>query len=155
MSVAEYHFVSNWEIDAPIEEVFDAILDSTRWPEWWRGVPRVEEVTPGDPNGIGNVRRYTFRSLLPYNLVFEVRTTRIERPALLEGASSGELAGIGRWELEATAGGTHVRYRWDVHTTKAWMNVLAPIARPVFNWNHDIVMRWGEEGLRRHLRAAG
>jgi hypothetical protein len=27
------------------------------------------------------------------------------------------------------------------------MNLLSPIARPVFEWNHDWVMRNGGEGL--------
>jgi hypothetical protein len=31
------------------------------------------------------------------------------------------------------------------------MNLLAPLARPVFAWNHDVVMRWGGEGLARLL----
>jgi hypothetical protein len=31
------------------------------------------------------------------------------------------------------------------------MNRLAPLARPVFGWNHDVVMRWGGEGLARRL----
>jgi hypothetical protein len=31
------------------------------------------------------------------------------------------------------------------------MNLLAPIARPVFGWNHDYVMRNGGEGLARLL----
>jgi hypothetical protein len=33
------------------------------------------------------------------------------------------------------------------------MNLLAPLARPVFAWNHDVVMRWGAEGLAKLLRA--
>jgi hypothetical protein len=32
------------------------------------------------------------------------------------------------------------------------MNLLAPIARPLFAWNHDVIMRQGEEGLSRYLR---
>jgi len=31
------------------------------------------------------------------------------------------------------------------------MNYLAPIARPLFKWNHDVVMGWGSEGLARRL----
>jgi hypothetical protein len=31
------------------------------------------------------------------------------------------------------------------------MNYLAPIARPVFKWNHDVVMAWGREGLEKRL----
>ena len=38
-------------------------------------------------------------------------------------------------------------YEWNVATTKAWMNLLAPVARPVFEWNHDWVMARGGEGI--------
>ena len=38
-----------------------------------------------------------------------------------------------------------------MHTTKPWMNAVAPIAAPVFRWNHHQVMRWGGEGIARHL----
>jgi hypothetical protein len=40
---------------------------------------------------------------------------------------------------------------WDVTTSKRGMNMLAPVARPVFEYNHDVVMRWGGEGLARRL----
>jgi hypothetical protein len=33
------------------------------------------------------------------------------------------------------------------------MNVLAPLARPAFAWNHDIVMRQGADGIARELGA--
>ena len=46
---------------------------------------------------------------------------------------------------------TAVVYEWNVRTTKQWMNLLAPIARPVFAWNHDTVMGWGGEGLARRV----
>ena len=42
-------------------------------------------------------------------------------------------------------------YDWNVATTKAWMNLLAPVARPVFKWNHDVVMGWGAEGISKKL----
>ena len=44
-----------------------------------------------------------------------------------------------------------VLYDWRVSTTKPWMNALGPVARPVFEYNHDVVMRWGGEGLARRL----
>jgi hypothetical protein len=47
---------------------------------------------------------------------------------------------------------TAVTYEWNVRTTKAWMNALAPVARPVFAFNHDYVMRRGGEGLRDRMR---
>ena len=150
--MAEYRFLTTWHVDAPIEAVWEAICHPERWPEWWQGVLRVVELEPGDANGIGNVRRYTFRSRLPYNLVFDMCTTRVEYPHALDGVARGELEGEGRWRLEADGNGTVARYFWEVRTTRRWMNRLAPLARPLFAWNHDLIMRWGEEGLNRYLR---
>ena len=42
-------------------------------------------------------------------------------------------------------------YEWNVSTGKPWMKAMAPLARPLFAWNHDRVMRWGGEGLAREL----
>ena len=42
-------------------------------------------------------------------------------------------------------------FEWNVATTKRWMNELAPLARPLFERNNDVVMRWGGEGLAGHL----
>jgi hypothetical protein len=33
------------------------------------------------------------------------------------------------------------------------MNLLSPLARPLFKWNHDVVMGWGAEGLKKRLAA--
>jgi hypothetical protein len=147
----QYHFVTTWQIEAPIERVFEALADSETWPAWWHGVTRVQHVADGDPDGVGNVRRYTFRSVLPYDLTFDVRSTLVDPPARLFGEASGELVGEGRWFLIPTPRGTSVRYEWDVATSAWWMNLLAPVAGPAFTWNHDAIMRWGEDGLRAHL----
>ena len=142
-----YDFLTTWILEAPRERVWEAIWDSERWPQWWRGVERVVELEPGDERGVGQLSRLTWRSRLPYELDFEVRTTRVERPHLLEGEAIGELAGLGRWRLFAEDSATAVVYEWQVGTTKRWMNALAPLARPAFAWNHDWVMRNGGRGL--------
>jgi uncharacterized protein YndB with AHSA1/START domain len=140
-------------VDAPRDEVFQAIWDSERWPSWWRGVESVVKVEEGDEEGVGSLGRYVWKSRLPYRLEFQMRTTRVERPALMEGEAEGELAGTGRWRMFEENGVTAVVYEWNVRTTSAWMSVLAPLARPFFAWNHDVVMRWGGEGLARLLGA--
>jgi hypothetical protein len=66
---------------------------------------------------------------------------------------TGELDGVGRWTLTPVDGGTLVRYDWDVRTTRWWMNLAAPVARPAFVWNHDAVMREATESLARRLDA--
>ena len=60
---------------------------------------------------------------LPYELSFEMRTTRVERPRLLEGEASGGLAGTGRWRLFEQDDATAVTYEWNVATTKACPDV--------------------------------
>lgn len=41
-----------------------------------------------------------------------------------------------------------------MYTTKAWMKLIAPLAGPLFKWNHDIVLGWGAEGLALRLGEA-
>ena len=150
---ARYRFVTEWEVEAPVEAVWDAISDSLRWPEWWHGVESVEELEAGDAEGIGSLRRYTWKSALPYRLAFDMRVTRIDKHRGLEGAASGELEGTGVWTFETSPDATKVRYVWDVRTTRPWMNLVAPLLRPAFAWNHDYVMRSGASGLSVLLRA--
>jgi uncharacterized protein YndB with AHSA1/START domain len=151
--VAGYGFLTTWLLEAPRADVFQAIWDSERWPDWWRGVESVKTLEEGDDEGVGSLGHYVWRSSLPYRLEFDVRITRVERPRLMEGTSSGELAGTGRWQLFEEDGVTAAVYDWNVRTTAPWMNLLAPLARPVFKWNHDVVMRWGGEGIAGVLGA--
>jgi uncharacterized protein YndB with AHSA1/START domain len=149
-----YEFLTTWCLAAPREPVWEAIWDAERWPEWWRGVVAARTVAEGDDDGVGQVGQYTWRSRLPYDLEFEMTTTRVAKPHLLEGRADGELAGVGRWRLFEHDGDTPVTavvYEWNVSTTKPWMNLLAPIARPLFEWNHDWVMRNGGTGLAKLL----
>jgi hypothetical protein len=69
----------------------------------------------------------------------------------LEGRAFGELDGTGLWTLTEDGETTVARYDWQVSTTKKWMNFLAPLARPVFKLNHDVVMSWGARGLEKRL----
>jgi hypothetical protein len=149
--MAEYAFLTTWLLETPRQAVWEALYDQERWPEWWRGVEEAEEVRPGADGDIGSVARMVWKSLLPYRVEFEVTTTRVERPRLLEGHAVGELEGVGRWRLYEQDGVTAVLYEWNVKTTKPWMNFLAPLLRPAFEWNHDWVMARGGEGIARLL----
>jgi uncharacterized protein YndB with AHSA1/START domain len=147
----EYRFLTTWLVECERERVWDAIYESERWPQWWRGVEVAERLAEGDEQGVGQLGRYVWRSAIPYAVQFEIMTTRVDRPHLLEGAARGGLEGTGRWRLFEHGGVTAVLYEWNVRTTKRWMNLLAPVARPVFKWNHDWVMRNGARGLARLL----
>lgn len=153
--MANYCFVTNWTFEAPLEEVWEEIHRPGSWPEWWKSVVSTDELAPGDNAGMGAVWRYTWRGRLPYTLTFEMRTTLVEKFARLEGKASGELAGRGVWQFTRAGAQTRVRYDWEVEATKWWMRLLSPIARPLFEWNHDFVMRDGYQGLAQRLAAHG
>jgi hypothetical protein len=146
--MADYSFVTVWRLEAPIERVYQAIHDSLAWPDWWPAVKSVEEVRPAtDRGGIGTVRRYTFKGSLPYTLSFDMTVERVEPPTVLAGRATGELEGTGVWTIHEEDGVTFARYDWNVRTTRWWMNLVAPIARPLFRSNHDLVMRSGATGI--------
>ena len=151
--MASYEFVTIWRIDAPIEKVWNEIYHTEYWPDWWKGVLKVEELKEGDDLGVGSIRKYTWRTKLPYKLIFEIETVKVEPMRYLEGVSKGELDGTGIWRFSSEGDTTTARYDWLVNTTKTWMNVLAPMAKPLFEWNHKVVMRWGAESLSKRLDA--
>jgi uncharacterized protein YndB with AHSA1/START domain len=150
----EYEFLTVWHIPAPLDQVWDAIEDADGWPKWWRGVLSNLVIKPGESDGTGSVRRSVWKSRLPYKLEFDSEIVRVEKHRLIEARAFGELTGTGVWQFFADGGdATTVHYDWRVVTTKSWMNALAPIAKPFFRWNHDVIMRWGEEGLKKYLNA--
>lgn len=151
--MASYSFLTAWLLECEQERVFEAIHDQQRWPEWWPGAEEAEELVPGEEgaDGVGSVSRLVWRSRLPYRIEFEVTTERVERPHLMQGAAVGELTGTGRWRLFEREGVTAALYEWNVITTRRWMNLLAPVARPVFESNHDWLMARGGEGISRLL----
>jgi hypothetical protein len=151
--MAEYAFLTAWRVAAPREAVFEVIHASERWPEWWDGVESVVKLEEGDAEGRGSLGRYVWRSAMRYRLAFEMRITHVDRPRRMEGSAVGELAGTGSWRLYEDEGATAVLFEWRVHTTRWWMNALAPIARPAFKWNHDRLMHAGGRGLARRLGA--
>ena len=127
------------------------ISEVSKWPEWWKGVLEVKELSDSSE---GKIRfAHTWKSFIPYKLRFTTAVVEIEPLKSITANATGELEGTGRWEFKETEGGeTIVTYFWFVHTTTTLMNVTAPFLSWLFRWNHDTVMRWGGEGLSRKLK---
>ena len=151
MAATRFDLTSEWRFATPVERIWAELIDADSWPQWWRAVKRVELIADGDRDGIGAVRRFTWGTALPYQLSFDMTATRIEPMQLLEGRARGELDGTGRWTLRPDAGGTHVRYDWQIDIMRPWQVALAPVLRPLFAWNHNVVMGWGYEDLKTRL----
>jgi hypothetical protein len=149
----KYAFVTRWQIRAPLQQVWDAIYESTEWPGWWKGVLDVQVVDKGDENGVNGIRTYTWKSVLPYKISFQMKLVEKDAPKHMSGVAFGELEGRGEWFVEQRGDITYVQYNWDVFTNKAWMNYLSFILKPAFQYNHYVVMSWGAKGLAKKLNA--
>jgi GNAT superfamily N-acetyltransferase len=149
--MAEYRFATTWRIKAPLQVVWDTLYHPDIWATWWKSLIQVVEVTKGDELGIGALHRYTWKGILPYRITFDIRILNIVPLQLLEGQASGEVEGNGQWRFSYDGTYTIARYIWHIRTKRLWMNCLAPVAAPLFRWNHDAVMRQGAKGLAQKL----
>jgi hypothetical protein len=141
-----YDLADTWRVDAAPDDVFAVLADLAAYPRWWPEVRTAERL---DERSV----RLTCRSALPYDLRFvAVERRRDARAGIIEGELRGDLDGWSRWTIRPAAPGTWADFREVVVTTRRFMNVLAPVARPLFLRNHARMMRNGEEGLRAHLR---
>jgi hypothetical protein len=151
LTAYRYRFLTTWLLETSRAAAWDVLQDPLGWPEWWRGVVRVKQLDHGDEQGVGCIYRVAWRSRVPYLLEFDFTVRRVDPPCCMAGDASGDLEGSGVWRLFEQDGVTAVLYDWDVTSTKRWMNLVGSVGRPVFEHNHDAVMRWGGEGLARRL----
>ncbi|OJW80959.1 MAG: hypothetical protein BGO69_19955 [Bacteroidetes bacterium 46-16] len=146
-----YSFTTHWYVNAPLKDVWELIYKSEEWPKWWNGVLSVTETEKGDERGIGSIRIYRLRSPMLYTLSFRLLLTQREEYKHLAGNASGELEGEGAWHFDTGEGVTHVRCHWNVHTNIKWMNTFAFLLKPVFMFNHRLVMKQGAKCLAKKL----
>ena len=149
---SEYVFLDEWDVDAPVEEVFNALADASTYPEWWKPV-YIEVETDGPPE-VGRRSEQHFKGRLPYTLRTTSEIVRCEPPRELEVSVIGDLTGRGVWTLSDEPGGkVHVRFDWRVIADRPVLRYLTPILRPVFRWNHNWSVKRAIEGLEPYARS--
>jgi uncharacterized protein YndB with AHSA1/START domain/quercetin dioxygenase-like cupin family protein len=145
-----YVFVDEWDVGAPPETVFDAIADARTYPLWWR--PVYLDVQATDEPSVGVESRQHFKGRLPYHLNTRSVITEMDPPRTITAEVEGDLRGRGTWTLTPSAGGTRVRFDWQVHADRALLRVLTPVLRPAFRWNHNWAIARAMEGLEPYAQ---
>ncbi len=148
---ARYHFRSDFTMTSSRDAVWATLLAVEEWPSWWRWLKRVDVVRKAtSEDGVGGVYRNHIGSPTGYGFQFQVETAEVDVLRRIDLTVSGELVGRIRYLLsDDPSGGTNVSFAQLVETPKWWMNLLAPIARPGFNWNHDKLMTDHGRGLAK------
>ncbi|MGH8173577.1 MAG: SRPBCC family protein [Rhodanobacteraceae bacterium] len=148
---ADFVLVSNWQIAAPRDRVWEALKHPVEWPRWWPFVRSVVELDAGDEDGIGAHYDFHWSSRLPYSIRLLTTVTEMRKQEFISARAEGDLRGVGTWRLRERDGCTLVEYTWSVDLDRPWMRTLLPILRPAFAWNHNAVMAAGSAGLERYL----
>jgi hypothetical protein len=149
----EYYFCEEWRVATPIDRVWMAIRDLEAYPRWWKEFIEVKRLN--DVDGVGSQVSVHAKATLPYHMHFKLETIVEEPPRLAIVRVWGDLNGRMRWRLDAEGDGTHLIFDETVRTGKPLLNVLAPLFKPLFAWNHKVMMQSGEMGLRRYLGIEG
>lgn len=143
-----YRFRSEWELDAPRSSVFEVLRKGESYERWWPQVKRSARLSDGSYELVA-------RSFLPYELRMVLTESVIDEGAgVLEANLDGDLEGFSRWTLREQEGKTIATFEEEVVTHRRLLNLLAPVAGPVLRYNHTVMMRHGERGLRRYLQTS-
>lgn len=150
--MTSYRFLTELRVTASREAAYRAIADPG-WVDDWGDATSVERIRAGDATGLGACFDATVRAPIGYALNARIETVETQPWERLRMRASGSVEGTAVWELTPVDGHTHVRFTWSVRTTEAWMNLLAPVARPLFERSHGTVMRHAAETAARSLGA--
>lgn len=152
-----FRFVDLWRISASPVAVYSALADVQAYPRWWPQIRSVQRLT-------ATSGELTCRSVLPYVLHLTVRRDLEDRgESRLRVLLSGDLVGWSAWRVIAepdtgSAAGEPSEPSGRCRALFA-QEVTAPgipgggsaLLRPILDWNHAMMMRAGERGLRKHL----
>jgi len=151
----EYHFVTHWFFDAPVERVWQELVNAQAWPQWWRCWKQANVHPSAHGSLVGATIDNVVQGKLPYSLRFATTITAVELYKSIELESSGELVGKGRFVFEPRAAGTAVTYYWDIATVNPLFNLFGKLSfvRQMISDNHDYVMADGYRGLKPRVEA--
>lgn len=151
MASNEYHFITQWRVQATLEEVAAILGDARDLVRWWPSVYLgVEELEAGDERGVGKqVSLYT-KGWLPYTLRWEFTVSEIadDRLTIL---ASGDFVGRGIWTFKQDGADLIITYDWKIRATKPLLRSLSFLLKPIFSANHRWAMRQGEISLKREI----
>lgn len=152
MATNDYHFITYWRIEGTIEEVADVLKRATDLPRWWPSVYlAVQEIQPGDQDGVGKVVSLHTKGWLPYTLRWHFRVTESHHPHGYSLEAWGDFNGRGTWIFEQDGAWAKVTYDWRIRADKPLLKALSFILKPIFSANHRWAMARGEESLKLEL----
>lgn len=146
-----YRFNSSFNIDAPLDLIWDELINFKKWPEWCHGLQCIEPLDRFDHLQKGNHIRSVWKGGLPYTIAVDAIVTGFIQYSFLSFAVAGDLYGEGICRFSPGQDKTTINFIWNVSPTRLWMKMSSPFARPVFIENHDHIMEHAVTGFTRMI----
>lgn len=152
MASNEYHFITQWRMEAKIEEIAEILSNAPDLARWWKSVYlEVQELEKGDEKGIGRYVSLYTKGWLPYTLRWNFRVTESNPPHGFTIVAEGDFVGRGIWTLQQDGAWATITYDWKISATKPLLRTLSPLMKPLFSMNHEWAMQQGETSLKLEL----
>ena len=74
----KYHLKTEWRIEAPLERVYDLVVDSSAWTRWWPDLHESSLLCANDNDGIGSIWQYVWNTYYFCKIRFTVKIVDIE-----------------------------------------------------------------------------
>lgn len=152
MATNDYHFITKWRVEGSVQEVADLLKEATELPRWWPSVYLdVQQVEPGDEEGVGKLVSLYTKGWLPYTLRWQFRVTESRHPYGFSLEAEGDFEGRGIWTFEQDGAWVNVIYDWKIRADKPMLKAFSFLLKPIFSANHRWAMERGEESLKLEL----
>lgn len=152
MPANEYQFLTEWDVTAPREVIYNILREGKDYPVWWPDVYLDARYEPsGHADGIGDRVHLLTKGWLPYKLRWTAEAVRNEFPQEIEIRATGDFVGRGIWHLAPRGPhneATQVTFDWRLRADKPLLRWLSPLLKPLFKWNHRWAMHTGLTRLR-------
>jgi hypothetical protein len=136
---APFDFDRTWVFDVPVERLWAAVADTSRFPEWF---PWLDEADLG-PLEEGTTAHFTVNPPLPYKLRLRVDVLHVVPGMSVEGEVHGDVAGPARLEVGEHPVGSLARLVWSLRVRRPMLTAAERVARPLMLWGHDAVVSRG------------
>jgi len=147
--MARYHFITEWKLNATVQEAYTIIKDSSSLAQWWPSVYlEVTTLSPGMANGVGKQVALWTKGYLPYTLRWNFEVVQLIPCKKIVIEATGDLKGCGVWTFQSTGQGCTILYDWNTSFDKAYLSWFSFILRPVFGFNHRWAMDRGIDSLQ-------
>jgi uncharacterized protein YndB with AHSA1/START domain len=156
--VRVYDWETEWNIDAPLSDVYRVMTTPEEQHKWWPSM-QVAHVEPVAGYPDGRIIEYHVKQAAsvarlapPFKIIADTRD--VEKERRLRSVVTGDLVGVLETLLYSRPdGGTRIVYHWYVRVHNPVLNLLGFLYEPVFRASHDHVMQEGEAGLQRYCAA--